>query len=631
MLKILTRTGMLFLFCLPVFACSVSWAGKGLLQTEAPKAMEEPRAAFHLQSVPGTVPDPSKYITVDEIRPGMEAYCLTVYRGTRVEKFDLEVLDVIHNFAPGRDAILVQGTDERFIRTGPVWGCSGSPVYIEGRLAGALAFAFFFSKDPLYGVTPIQEMLTVGKEITPEPRLTFDFSRPIDFARIDKQLTDSRYWKLNSPPGAQHQASGLERLPCLLVTSGLPAEVVEQLDATVRPLGLATVAGVGGTNAEKSSDVQLVPGACLAVPLITGDMSVEVVGTVTEVVGDKVYGFGHGFLGYGPIDLPMATAKVHTVVSNVYRSFKFASALEVIGALRIDEATAIYGQIGAEARMIPMTITVDRYNDAQTRVYNCRLADNRLFTPLVLRLALAGAVLKLGTLPPDHMIEYKVTVGLENAHTLSFENVSTRQGLDEMLAESIGSVAILMNNPYKTVNIRSIEAEVRIVPKNIISHIWSVELSDSKVEAGEEIKIEVVVESYLAEKKKYQSRLKIPQELEPGKYDLIVCGGYDYLRFLRKAVPSRFTPQNLPSLIEAINNILSVRRDHLHFLLVLPDSGVTIERALLPDLPATKALILQSPTRTLQARPYQHWLEKSSHTGTVIIDKKVIHITVEKP
>ena len=107
--------------------------------------------------------DPARYISIDEIKPGMQAYCLTEYGIAGIEKFGLEIVDVVRNIEPGRNAILVKGTDERFMRTGPVAGCSGSPVYIEGRLAGALAFAWPFSKDPLYGATPIEEMLRVGQ------------------------------------------------------------------------------------------------------------------------------------------------------------------------------------------------------------------------------------------------------------------------------------------------------------------------------------------------------------------------------------------------------------------------------------------------------------------------------------
>ena len=595
--------------------------------------------------------DKSKYIGIDEIRPGMKGHCLTTYKGTKIEKFDLEVLSVVHNIRPGRDAILVQSTDKRFIHTGPVAGCSGSPVYINGRLAGALAFAWYFSKDPLYGVTPIAEMLKVGKETSStkhsgrEPGFVFDYSAPIDFAKIGEQLFDTRHSVHSTLPGVQLRRSGFERLPCPLIISGLPAELSERLGAVVEPFGLMAVAGIGGeysldgtydSSLESDSPGQLaegpglVPGATLAIPLVSGDIAMDVIGTVTEVVDDKVYGFGHSFLGYGPVDLPMATGKVHTVVSSLSRSFKFASAVKTIGALRTDESAAIFGRVGAKARIIPLTIRVDRYNDAEKRLYNCGVVNNRRLTPLMLRLAVSGAALFLGSLPPEHSLNYEVTVGVKDAEPIIFENVSTSLGLDELIIESVGVVAILMNNPYKKVDIESIEVKVRIVPKNIVSHIWSVDLSDSRVKAGEEIKIGVVVESFLAEKKRYEGSLRIPSELAPGKYDLVVCGGYGYKRFLGKAAPYRFIPQNLSSLIEAINNILAVKRDRLYCLLVLPSCGVTVEEAELPDLPPTKALILQDAKRTLKTQPYQHWVERSFGTGTVIIDKKVMRITVEQ-
>ena len=583
--------------------------------------------------------DKSKYISIDEVQPGMEAYCLTTYKGTEIEKFDLEVLDVVRNIRPGGDAILVQGTDERFIHTGPVAGCSGSPVYINGRLAGALAFAWFFSKDPLYGVTPIEEMLRVG-EGTPDVKqgaweraFVFDYSAPIDFVEIDKQITTPRFPRHRSLTGAT-------ALPCPLIISGLPAEVCEELGALFEPFGLMTVAGIGGGSSllesqktgDGSPEARLVPGACLVIPLVTGDITIEVIGAVTEVVGDKIYGFGHSFLGYGygPVDLPMATGRVHAVVSNVLQSFKFASAVEIVGALTTTESRAVCGRIGARARMIPLTIRVDRYNDVEKRVYNCRVANNRLLTPRMLRLAVPGAVLRLGSLPPNHMIEYKVSIGVEGAESITFENVSTSLGLHEMIIESVGVVAILMNNPYKSVDIKSVEIEVRIVPRNIVSHIWSVDLSDSRIKAGEEVEIGVVVESFLGGKKKYECSLKVPDELSPGKYDLIVCGGYDYERFLRKAAPYRFIPENLSSLIGAINNILAIKRDKLYCLLVLPSGGVAVEKAELPDLPATKALVLWDAKRVLRIQPYEHWVEKSFRTGTVIIDKKVMQIMVEK-
>ena len=584
--------------------------------------------------------DPTQYITIDEIQPGMKAYCLTTYKGTKIEKFNLDVVSVVRNVKPGRDAILVQGTDERFIHTGPVAGCSGSPVYINGRLAGALAFGWTFSKDPLYGVTPIEEMLKVGKKqtaISAGIKYVFDFSEPINFTEIYSSCIkqDVYYTKKNMQ---------YEPLPCPLITSGLPADVCKQLGTSVEPFGIMAVTSLGsGTKkstvqnltsgtveGSKPKTVELVPGACLAVPLVSGDITMTAIGTVTEIVGDKVYGFGHSFLGYGPIDLPMATGQVHTVVSSIARSFKFASALETVGALTADESAAVRGQIGVKAKMIPLAIEVSRYNDTKKRVYNCQVANNQILTPRLVYAAVGGAALYLGDLPIEHTIEYKVVINLENAKSIIFENISTGFGLVEMMKESISSLAILMNNPYEKINIKSIYFDIHIVPKKSVSHIWSVNLSDSKVKVGQVIEAEVVVESVLTNKKKYQYRLKIPDELTPGRYDFIVCGGHGYQEFLKQAVPYRFIPQNMATLLEAMNDILSIKRDELYCLLVLPPSGVAVEKAELPSLPATRTMVLQDAKRTLKLTPYSRWLERKFHTGTTIIDKKTMYIMVEE-
>ena len=585
--------------------------------------------------------DPNRYISVDEIQPEMEAYCLTCYKGTDIEKFELDIVSVVRNIEPDRDAILVMGTDERFIRTGPVGGCSGSPVYIDGRLAGALAFGWYFSKDPLYGVTPIEEMLAAGQfdnseQTVAQSGLTFDFSRPIDLVEIDKQITSLQL--------SNNKSAGVSPLPCPLITSGLPAEARRQLEAFVEPFGLMVVAGINGggqsspgdTNdiseiaRTKEQSVPLEPGAVLTIPLISGDISMFALGTATEVIDGKVYGFGHSFLGRGPIDVPMATGKVHTVMSSMSRSFKLGSTLDIVGALRADESAAIVGQIGEQAKMIPLTIKVDRYNDSQERVYNCRIVHDQTITPIVLATAVNGAVSYVGNFPPDHTVEYKVMVKAEQTEPIIYQNVSTGVGVNDMLLQSRSLVALLMNNPFKEVDIESLDFEVRILPKNIVSHIWSAELSDTKVKAGEIINVKVIVESFLAGKKKHQFNIQIPDDMPPGIYSLTVCGSQNYSEFLRNSVPYKFLAQSFPSMIEAINNTLQIRNDKLYCILTLPSSGLALEKAELPDLPATKALVLQNGKRSLRTQPYRHWIEKTVDTGTIIIDKKVASIIVKK-
>lgn len=606
------------LYVLAVLAGSLCLAGR--ISAAVPEGLED-------------VWDQARYIGLDEIKPGMEAYCLTEYGVDGIEKFGLKVVDVVRDMEPGKDAIMVEGTDDRFIHTGPVAGCSGSPVYIDGRLAGALAFTWPYAKDPLYGATPIGEMLMIGRggqTESPEGEaaqagFAFDFTSPIDLAEVDRQLR-------NAVIRTSRGVGGMKYLPCPLVTAGLPAEVGEQLSEVVGPMGFMVVAGGGSGSGDVAGGggLRLVPGASLAVPMVSGDITLCTYGTVTDVVGDKVYGFGHSLLGYGQLDLPMATAKVHTVVSTIASSFKLASLAETVGALAIDESAGVIGRIGKEARTIPLTIRVDRFNDTRQRVYNCRLAYNRLLTPLYLRATVVGAALQLGNFPPDHTLEYKIAIGLEGGRSITSENVSTGLGLNEIIIESISSVGLLMNNPYERVGIESVDFEIRIVAKNIISHIWSAELSDAKVKAGRSVEIGVVLESVLAGKKKYRHSLEMPEDLAPGTYELTVCGSRDYERFLVKAAPYRFIAQSLPELITALNESLKVDRDRLYFLLALPPGGVTVEKADLPDLPATKALLMRDAKRTLSVLPHSHWIEQSFEVGAVVIDKKVLRITVEK-
>jgi hypothetical protein len=326
----------------------------------------------------------------------------------------------------------------------------------------------------------------------------------------------------------------------------------------------------------------------------------------------------------------MATAQVHTVVSSLALSFKLGSVLEVVGAVTSDESKAICGRIGTKARMIPLTIRVERYNDTKVRVYNCQVAHNQMFTPIALQSAVAGAVLSLGDLPPEHTIEYKVAIVIDGAESVSFKNVSASRGLAEIITDSIGSIALLMDNPYKKFDIKAIDFDVRVEPNNSISHIWSVELSDSKVKAGQQVRVAVVVESFLAEKKKYEFVFKIPEQTKPGRYELMVCGSYGYEQLLRKAVPYRFVAQDKSSLIEALNDVLGLERGKLYCLLLLPPGGVTLQRAELPDLPTTKAIILQDSTRALNAQPYPRWLEKDLDIDTVVIDREAMSIIVEK-
>lgn len=576
--------------------------------------------------------DPQRYIGIEEIEVGMEAYCLTDYGVNGVEEFALEVVAVMRNFEPGRDAILVMGLDERFKHTGVVAGCSGSPVYIDGRLAGALAFGWTFSKDPLYGVTPIREMLQVGTASEAQtstrtaraPGLTLDLSRPIDLTEINQRFDNSR-------PLSARATGAMTQLPSPLLISGLSPSGWEKAASQLEAMGFFVAPGMGGSaQGQTDGAFELKPGSALTIPLVAGDIDMNVLGTVTEIRDNRVYGFGHSFLGHGPLNLPMAGGKIYTVISSVQRSSKLGTSTDIIGSIISDETAAIYGKIGAPPKMVPLSIRVEHYNDPIVRIYNCQVADAPSLVPQLVPSAVSAAALHVGELPSDHTVKYEIAINLKGGQAIRFENTSTGARLSEPISELRGSLVLLLNNPFRKAEIESLDVDVQISPENLESHIWSVDVVSTTVKPGDDIEIAVVVESHLSEKKQYRLTLPVPEDVPAGKYQLLLCGAYEYESFLRKNVPHRRLATNYRTLIEALQNVVSVDRTKLYCCLVLPPRGITLEKAELPDLPGTKAVILQNEGRTLRAQPRARWVEKTVETGTVIADRQIVTIVVEE-
>lgn len=572
--------------------------------------------------------DPQRYIGLDEIKPGMEAYCLTDFGDGGIEKFALKVIDVVKDIDPGRDAILVMGLDDRFKHTGVVGGCSGSPVYINGRLAGALAFGWTYSKDPLYGVTPIKDMLQVGNRpaapassTAGQPAATFNFSKPIDLAEVGRQVRKGGL--LNTP---RSRTSSM--LPCPLVVSGLPDGACGALTAQFEALGFVASPGFTGGQAGEPISSEMKPGGVLTVPLVTGDIKMNVLGTVTEVRGDKVYGFGHSFLGYGPLCLPMASGKVYTVISNLSRSFKLGTSGPIIGAITTDESMAVVGQVGARPQMLPLTVRVERYNDPTPRVYKCQIVDNRTLTVQLAPAVVSAAALHVGELPPDNTVAYRGTIAMDDGQSVQFVNTATG-GMDEALGEFTGALALLTHNPFGGAKVKSLDFDIRVQPKNIASYIWSVDVRHTKVRPGDTLDVDLVIESYLIEKRRHHITLDVPTDVPPGKYNLLVMGPAEYEAFLKKSAPYKFVAGSYQTLVDALNEALNLSRTQLHCVLTLPPSGIALDRQELPDLPATKAMVLQNDKRAMKALPYSHWVEKTIDTGTVVSSREVIPITVE--
>jgi hypothetical protein len=296
-----------------------------------------------------------------DIRAGQHGIGRTVFSGTRVEEFDVEILGVLENLSPKESIILGRLKGGPLEHTGVMQGMSGSPVYIDGKLAGAVALSFPFSKDPIAGIRPIEDMLRVQPD---GPRV----------------MARERYVS---------RESRLEEIATPVSFSGFTSATLEHFGAQLREMGMDPRQGVsgGGRPADHMGDPKSIqPGSMISAQLLSGDYSISADGTVTAIDGDRIYAFGHRFLASGPSDIPFARAEVLALLPNVSSSFKISAAREWMGALTDDRSTAVSGVMGRRAAMVPVDIRVGK------NAYRMRVIQDRVMTPLVTQMALFSAI-----------------------------------------------------------------------------------------------------------------------------------------------------------------------------------------------------------------------------------------------
>lgn len=300
-----------------------------------------------------------------DIRAGQHGVGRTVFSGSRIEEFDVEILGVLENMAPKQSIILARLKGGPLEHTGVMQGMSGSPVYIDGKLAGAVALSFPYSKDPIAGIRPIEDMLRV------EPEGPRAIARQRVVARLDSQ--DAR----------------LEEIATPVSFSGFTAATLDHFGAQLRGMGMDPRQGVsgGGKPSDKMGDPKnLQPGSMISAQLLSGDFSISADGTVTAIDGDRIYAFGHRFMAAGPTDIPFARAEVLALLPNVANSFKISAAREWMGSLTEDRSTAVSGVVGRRAAMAPVEIRVGQ------NIYRMRVIQDRVMTPLVTQMALFSAI-----------------------------------------------------------------------------------------------------------------------------------------------------------------------------------------------------------------------------------------------
>jgi len=582
----------------------------------------------------------ARYIGVDELEPGMRGYGLTVFKGSKVERFAVEVVSVLRKHGPKRDAILIRCDDARFDLAVMVRGVSGSPVYFDGRLAGAMAFGWALSKEPLYGVTPIAQMLRVGASREGEPGsggsvagatgrggsllgmdVYRDLMRPTLLESADLAAVvgasplSMRTGSVECPMG------GLTRLPVAFCANGLSPLAMAYLKSRIPNLAFdPMLAGAAGTGQmAPGEEPAMVPGGTLTVPLLLGDMQAQVLGTITEVVGNKVYGFGHAWMGEGASNWPMGSGVVHTFVSRLDASFKLGSTVKVVGALRGDESVAVYGETGREVPMIPMEVTVDWFDRGQPDHFSMRLAEDEQTSPVLATQAALSPLLDRGGLPREHTIDYEMVMEFDGLETIRFDNMSSASGVGGIVTDMLDTLTLMLNNPWQKVRMKRLVVGFAVSSEDRVCGIRSVRVARPVYRGGEKVRVIAELQPMRGEAFEVEVGLALPGALPAGDYELILGGADVYREQLRRSQPHRYNVFSAEDVRNVLAERLALGRGSLYLSMVVPGSrGLAIEDEALPDLPASKAMLLTDGSRKGLVVGFQELLSSRVPTEYVV-------------
>jgi hypothetical protein len=536
-----------------------------------------PAAARESDMPPGAKPaiaGPSALPTigVDEVRPGQKGYGLSVFAGTEPERFEVEIVGVWRDAGPELSYILARLTGKGLERIGVASGMSGSPVFIDGKLAGAVAFSWPFSHEAIAGITPIESMRRLSTvsggipPVVPPP--------PVDLAalrtgKIPKDLFQRELSRLqpklalDARSGVQWAVGGFGEKSQALLQSAL---------GSVAPAG--AIPGGGPEH--------LALGSSVAAVLADGDFRMAATGTVTDLYGDHVLAFGHPFLGLGPIRVPMATTEVVTILSNSYSSFKISNLGQTIGAFEQDRQAGIQGRIGQTVEMTPVTVRIAGVGNQ--REYHSRIADVPMFTPMLIGSSvLAGldsASYTAGSQSVDLDARFRVRGHGDVRIRQSFDGDSA--GI-EVAGYVLAVAGYLVQNPHERVSFEEIEIEVAQSPQPRAATLIGANVDRTVVRPGETVGLSLDLVAWRGERFRRSMNLTLPEDLPAGRYSLIVGDGSSVDAARQALEPA--APVTFPQALEFLRSIHS-RRD-LMVLGVYGGPGLSVAGEVMPRLPGS--------------------------------------------
>jgi hypothetical protein len=553
-------------------------------------------------------------MAVEEVRPGMVGVGRTVFDGTRVEEFKVHVLGVLQNvIGPHRNLILAKLEGGPLAHTGVIAGMSGSPVYIDGKLLGAVSYALgAFSKEPIAGITPIAEMTDAASFNETRPtaarvRVDFPVTRESLITAFRKALAWNRPFADRTGDAQLVGTSGvagfggdqlgtlLRPIATPLVMAGFEPELADTLGSAFRDQGFVPMgsAASGPRAGEMAYEGPLKPGDAIGVMFVTGDLQLGGTGTVTHLDGDRVYAFGHPMYNLGPTEFPMTRAYVYTVLPSLFSSLKLSATGEVIGTFLQDRATAIAGRLGPPPHLIPITLTLES-DRGPKRSFHFDVVNDPLFTPLMTYASILNTLASYERQFGAATFSVRGTAKLKKHDAITFDNLFSGGDSPSVGAAAyiVSPITALIANDYEKIDVEGLDLSIASIeePRTaILERVW---LDDPRPRAGRTVPLKVLLRTYRGEEVLRTLPIDIPANAS-GSLSLMVTDGTRLSQIeQRDARMPQQQPRSVPQMIRALNR--TPRNNVLYIRLLGSDAGAVVNGERLSALPPSVLAVLEA-------------------------------------
>ena len=562
------------------------------------------------------------YFPLKDIRPGMHATGRTVFSGARVEEFQVEILGVLENIGPKESLILARLSGGPLAETGVLQGMSGSPVYFNGKLVGAVAMAFPFAKEPIAGIRPIEDML----------RVSTANAEPVRQAKVSLEKGDLTAM-LPRPEEALAGDMRMVDIATPVSFGGFTRAAIEHFAPQLRALGLEPRQGVsgGGRVAGRMGDpAALEPGSMISVQLMTGDMSIGADGTVTHIDRGKIYAFGHRFLSVGPTELPFARSEVLTLLPNLSSSFKISAPKEWMGTISQDRNTAIAGEMGRRAHMAPISIVLNR-GGRRIEGYEMQMVNDRFLAPFLMQIAVFSAIdstqrtLGAATYSVRGEIEFQ-----GNEPPLKLNNMYSGDANTAQLVSLSSAIplAYVLQSGFSSLEVKKVELAIECFDEKKQLQIDQVVAAPHEVRPGEKVRLTTVLVGDNGAEVTRAVDYLVPVGAPPGPLCFTVAdGNVTNIAEYRQIVGE--TPRSAERLVANVNKLRANTKAYVRVW--RPEPNFQLEGEDFPDPPPSLALILGgADTAATQARNSKIEELEISAGDAVISGGKTVQVEIKE-